>query len=426
MMTAIVGARVFDGHEIAPADCVVIESGVVRSVGSEVPTECIRVDGSGMTLLPGLIDAHTHTLEDHLREALKFGVTTELEMAGQWSAERLEAVAEDDSSADVRTAQNAVTAPGGHPNQLLKHLFDLQNPAQAEAEKKAAAEAGVNRSSANFLGVSTPEEARSFVRKQIDNGAHYIKVMIEEGTVLAEPGLPVIADDVLAAAIDEAKRHGKMVIAHALTEATTLKALSMGVDGLAHLFIDKAHSEEVIEAFVSTGAFIIPCLTLNSSLIGRRGEPFARDRRVGPKLTPAWHGALCSCFNTFPQGSMADILATVGALHRAGVEILAGSDVSAPLVEWGGLAHGASLHHDLQLLVQAGLTPVEALRSATSLPTQRFSLDDRGRIAPGLRADILMVEGDPTTDISSTLSIARVWRRGVEADRSKVAVQHAA
>jgi imidazolonepropionase-like amidohydrolase len=424
MKTAIINARVFDGHEIIRADCVVIESGVIRSIGSEVPTDCVRVNGSGMTLLPGLIDAHTHTREEHLRESLKFGVTTELEMAGQWSAERLKAVAEDDTSADVRTAQNAVTAPGGHPNQLIKHLNDRQNP--SHAAKEPAVGAGVNRSSANFLGVSTPEEARSFVRKQIDNGAHYIKVMIEDGTVFGEPGLPVIADDVLAAAIDEAKRHGKMVIAHALTEAATLKALSMGVDGHAHLFIDKPHSDEVIEAFVSRGAFITPCLTLNSSLIGRRGESFARDRRVGPKLTSAWHGALCSCFNTFPKGSMADILATVGALHRAGVEILAGTDVAAPLVEWGGLAPGASLHHDLQLLVEAGLTPVEALRSATSLPARRFSLGDRGRIAPGLRADLLMVEGDPTTDISSTLSIARVWRRGVEADRTKVAAQHAA
>ena len=97
----------------------------------------------------------------------------------------------------------------------------------------------------------------------------------------------------------------------------------------------------------------------------------------------------------------------------AGVDILAGSDVSEPLPILGGLAHGASLHHELQLLVAAGLSPVEALRSATSIPARRFGLTDRGRIVPGARADLLLVNGDPLTRITDTLSIQAVWRRGV-------------
>ncbi len=76
-------------------------------------------------------------------------------------------------------------------------------------------------------------------------------------------------------------------------------------------------------------------------------------------------------------------------------------------------AHGASLYQELQLLVAAGLTPVEALRAATSTPARRFGLTDRGRIAPAARADLLLVDGDPTTNISDTLSIRGVWRRGV-------------
>jgi imidazolonepropionase-like amidohydrolase len=92
--------------------------------------------------------------------------------------------------------------------------------------------------------------------------------------------------------------------------------------------------------------------------------------------------------------------------------ILAGSDVSEPIPNLGGLALGASLHHELQLLIAAGLTPVEALRAATSVPARRFGLMDRGRIKPGDRADILLVDGDPTTNITDTLSIQSVWRRG--------------
>lgn len=78
----------------------------------------------------------------------------------------------------------------------------------------------------------------------------------------------------------------------------------------------------------------------------------------------------------------------------------------------GGLAHGASVHHELQYLVQAGLTPVQALRTATATPARRFGLTDRGRIAEGMRADLLLVGGDPTTTIADTLTLQSVWRRG--------------
>ncbi len=71
------------------------------------------------------------------------------------------------------------------------------------------------------------------------------------------------------------------------------------------------------------------------------------------------------------------------------------------------------MHHELQLLVEAGLTPVEALRCATSKTAKRFGLSDRGAIKGGMRADLVMVEGDPTRNISDTLNIRGVWRRGV-------------
>ena len=87
--------------------------------------------------------------------------------------------------------------------------------------------------------------------------------------------------------------------------------------------------------------------------------------------------------NVYPQGKLKDAYASVMALHKAGVDILAGSDVSEPLPILGGLAHGASLHHELQLLVAAGLEPIEALRAATSTPARRFGLNDRGRVAAG-------------------------------------------
>jgi hypothetical protein len=82
------------------------------------------------------------------------------------------------------------------------------------------------------------------------------------------------------------------------------------------------------------------------------------------------------------------------------------------------VVHGASLHGELALLVEAGLSAKDALIAATSAPATQFHLEDRGRIAPGLRADLLLVDGDPTVDIQKTRAIVGVWKRGVAVDRA--------
>jgi imidazolonepropionase-like amidohydrolase len=100
-------------------------------------------------------------------------------------------------------------------------------------------------------------------------------------------------------------------------------------------------------------------------------------------------------------------------LKAAHVPLLAGSDCANPRT-----AVGATLHQELEMLVTTtGFTPTEALTAATSLPAARFKLSDRGRIAPGLRADLLLVRGDPTVDIQLTRSIVAVWKRGKKLDR---------
>jgi imidazolonepropionase-like amidohydrolase len=103
------------------------------------------------------------------------------------------------------------------------------------------------------------------------------------------------------------------------------------------------------------------------------------------------------------------------------VTVLAGTDVTN-----AGTAHGVSIHRELELLVRAGLTPTEALVAATSGPADRFGLDGRGRIRPGLRADMLLVRGDPTADILATRDIVAVIRGGIILDREAFAAEIAA
>jgi hypothetical protein len=116
--------------------------------------------------------------------------------------------------------------------------------------------------------------------------------------------------------------------------------------------------------------------------------------------------------------------ASVLRLHEAGVDLLASTD--APNF---GLAHGHAMHLELGLLVSAGLSPADALRAATEAPARRFGLEVRGRIAPGRRADLLLVDGDPTRDIEATGSIVGVWKAGhgidLAAHRAKIATRRA-
>jgi cytosine/adenosine deaminase-related metal-dependent hydrolase len=118
-------ARVFDGNDIIEARTVVIEGTQVMSVGGAAPLGSQIVDADGSTLLPGLIDSHVHTDMDRLRDALRFGVTTELEMMGRWSARQRRRIAERDDVADLRSPGMGVTPEGGHPTEYMSSSNNL-------------------------------------------------------------------------------------------------------------------------------------------------------------------------------------------------------------------------------------------------------------------------------------------------------------
>ncbi|MCD0465209.1 amidohydrolase family protein [Flavobacterium sp. ENC] len=421
--TAIINATVFDGENSIGKKNIVFSDGVITSISDELPQDIDEIiNGTGCTLLPGLIDAHVHTSVEFLRDALKFGITTELEMMGGFTQKgrdtQLKGIRD---VADVRSAGMGLTAPGGNPDELIPKGNGIPEFVLKEIEKMSEEEKAVflaaheaQKEEENLsIDVTSLEGAIAFVHRQVNNGADYFKIMIEEGTVMNAPGLPVIETEILRAAVAEAHKLGKIAIAHVLTAEAAKTAVEIGVDGLAHLFIDRPDwTPELIESIANKGIFVTPCLVLNSSIIGNSACHVAHDQRVENKLNEDWKMTMCSCFNTFPQGSMQDNFNNVKDLSDAGVDILVGTDVSVPMPHLGGLAHGVSVHHEMQLLVEAGLTPLAALRSATSVTSKRFSLSDRGRIAEGMRADLLLVKGDPTKNISDSLSIAGVWKEG--------------
>src|SRR5262249_21844605 len=138
------------------------------------------------------------------------------------------------------------------------------------------------------------------------------------------------------------------------------------------------------------------------------------DPNLSPYLS---HENIDRLKDTFPSAQSGMVSCNGGAqavaqLQATGVPILAGTDAPNP-----GTTYGASLHGELELYVEAGLTPVQALVAATSAPAAAFHMPDRGRIAPGLRADLLLVNGNPDEQIKATRSIVAVYKQGHEVDR---------
>jgi adenine deaminase len=148
----------------------------------------------------------------------------------------------------------------------------------------------------------------------------------------------------------------------------------------------------------------------------------AGDPRLAEILGDAWARRLISGGAGRRQGMPPYSRAeeNVGRLVDAGVTMLAGTDAPNP-----GTVFGASLHRELELLVRCGMTPAQALTAATAAPASVFNLADRGRIAPGQRADFVLVSGDPLTDVTATRAIERIWRAGVLCDRHAFVVSAA-
>lgn len=385
--------RVFDGTRMLPPQDVLVVDGRIARIGPQIAAPGAQIiEGQGRTLLPGLIDSHTHIFgNSSLEEALAFGVTTELDMfsviAASTALKGQESTPDGARMADFRTAGTLVTAPGGHGTE---YGFTIPT-------------------------IERPEAAQAFVDARIAEGSDYIKIVYDDGHAYGL-SMPTISKATLQAVVAAAHRRHMMAVIHIGTLADARDALNAGVDGLVHLFVDSMPDPEFGRLAASHHAFVVPTLSVLKSVTGvSAGAELVKDSTMAPWILPESRASLDRAFPTRPNVRM-HYEAAIEAIHQlkaANVPILAGTDAGNP-----GTAHGASLHGELELLVQAGLTPIEALRAATSTPAAAFHLADRGRIVVGLRADLLLVEGDPGQDIRMTRHIVGVWKAGVGLDRN--------
>jgi imidazolonepropionase-like amidohydrolase len=349
--TALTNLRVFDGRDIGKPTMIVIDGDRIGTDAAGAQT----IDAAGAILLPGLIDAHIHLTGAVDMERLRdHGVTTGLVM-GSWPPGLVASLLGKPGLTDLRTAGPPAVGAGG-------------NHAKMPAFPKESI-------------VTEPGQARLFVAARVSEGADYIKVITEA------PGRGGLDQPTLNALVEEAHRHGKLVVAHAVAAGAYDMALESGVDVLTHAPLDKALDDVAVQRLTRENRIVVPTLTMMEGIVAQAG-------RAGPSYRQA--------------------RASVAAMYRAGVPVLAGTDANSVPGAPASVPHGSSLHRELELLVDAGLTTVDALRAATSRPAKYFGLDDRGAIAPGLRADLVLIDGDPLADITATRRIQRVWCAGIE------------
>ncbi|QDS77108.1 hypothetical protein FKW77_000857 [Venturia effusa] len=404
--------RIFDGHDEIDIGHVLVQSGKIQRFGPGSPppstSENIKtISKPGYTLLPGLIDAHNHLHGgniDALRQALRFGVTTIMDLHNEVDSflKIKKVVAEEGfqrEGADFKCAGIAATIENGWPVPVV--LAHNKSPEMlAEIAK--------------WPRLCTEEDVKHYLEENIGNGADFIKLMHESGAAMgAEFTKPSLG--LQKTIIRLAHEARKITLAHALAMNDHIEILHCGIDGLAHAFYDRAPTKELIAAYEKNNAFLNPTLAAIGSLTteGKElAEKYAHDPRAVKKLGDVERNRMCQCMSFKKEGSSVEhAYEAVRQLKDAGIDILCGSDSAEPAV---GTAWGLSLHQELYLFVsKCGFTPLEALRSATSVTARRMKFDDRGRIAEGLNADLLLVEGNPMVRIDDTLNIRGVWRSGV-------------
>jgi imidazolonepropionase-like amidohydrolase len=354
---ALTNVRVFDGEQFTGPQTVIIDgeyiAGVVPS-GQSPGCGTEVIDGKGDYLLPGLIDNHCHpgSLDD-LTNLTRYGATTAIGMACL-SYDMCNALKDQAGLASFISSGLAAIGTGS------QHAMLLGTPVEDT--------------------ISSPDEAPQFVANVFGNHSAFLKIVAEEDGP---------SQDTINALVQSARNAGRVSTTHATTLAAYSQAIKSLTDSIQHTPQDAVITADMVRMILQQGQFVTPTLNVVQYIKNVPGAP---------------------ANYTFEHAAE-----SATALYNAGVPILVGTDsfVNAdnPLP---AVPFGSSLHAELEYLVQAGLEPLDVLKGATSLAAKLHSLPDRGEIKEGLRADLLLVSGNPLDNISNTRDIKRVWVGGLE------------
>lgn len=401
------GARLIQSDGSAPIEnsAFVVQNGAFVSVGQageiEAPSGATRIDLSGKTVIPALVDDHTHlgwtiiktgetgentysrdNLIDHLRRVAYYGVAAAMTMG----------IDPGETAYEIR----ATPVPGAALLRTAGRGMGRPNAGPGQAYWRPVA-----------YGIDTEEDGRAAVRELAAHNVDLVKIWVDDrnGTV------PKLTPDLYGAIIDEAHQNGLRVAAHIYYLADAKELLRAGIDGFAHGVRDQDIDDEFMELIKARPeVFVIPNLP-------DRGTTLADLDWISETLVPAEANRMRDAANNVtPEQAKAtrDFFGiqarNLKRLSDAGVRIGFGTD--------SGTEVGFTVHQELADMVAAGMTPQQVLTAATQTAAGILKLDQLGAVAAGKSADFVVLNANPLDDITNTRDIDRVYLRGQEIDRT--------
>ncbi len=413
-VVAIKNARLIDGTGAAPLEgvTIVVADGRIRAVGPKVaiPKDATVVDGAGKTVIPGLFNLHGHVglvkgltqarenytrenVLDQLRRYARYGVTSMLSLGTDFEPMfdiRAEQRAGKLDGARVYTAGRGFTIAGGYPAVL---------PGMK----------GLPREAAN------PQDARRQVDELAAQHVDMVKMWVDDHLDRYEK----IPPPVYSAIIDQAHKHKIKVMAH-LFELSDAKGLvDAGLDGMAHSVRDTDIDDELVAKLKKRGAFAVATLARDASMFVYADsptwidDPFFKNGQPADAVAGVKSDAYKKRVMSDPdypklRGFLTQAQRNLKKLSDSGVKIAMGTDSGPPARFQGWFEHW-----ELQLMVEAGLLPMQALVAATRNSAEALGVArDFGTLQPGKAADFLILDANPLDDIRNTRKIHSVWQAG--------------
>lgn len=393
--------KVFDGEELHSNWVVLVEKNVITEVGLEsevkIPKDTEVIYLKGMTLMPGLIEGHSHLLlhpynETNWNDQVLKESPVERSIRGSVHAKN-------SLLAGITTMRDLGAEGAGYSDVYLKKTIDLgiiPGPRLLVAGPAIVA-TGAYGPKGFHDGVTTPlgaeeasgkEEVIRTVRRQLGNGADFIKIYADYRWRKGEASQPTFLLTEIEAMVQAAKSAGRYAVAHASTPEGMRRAIMGGVETIEH---GDGGSLEIFNLMKEKGIAFCPTLAAGDAISQYRGWKKGLDHE--------------------PERIVKKKASFQFAL-QSGVDIVFGGDV-------GVFTHGEN-YRELELMVTYGMTSLSALKSATSLNAKIFHLSNLGNIKKGFFADIIAVEGDPLKDISKMRYVQFVMKDGIIYKNEKI------